>query len=58
MPWCRTLQVLSGSKVKKLLSLLLVGILVMSLASCSILDFDKNKNTYITEPSQMEGLNE
>lgn len=40
-------------RVVKILSIVLVSTL---LTSCAVLDFDKNKNTYITEPEQLDNL--
>lgn len=44
---------MSRHRIIKILSIVLVSCL---LTGCAILDFDKNKNTYITEPEQMDGL--
>lgn len=44
---------MSRCGIIKILSIVLVSSL---LTSCSILDFDKNKNTYITEPEQLENI--
>lgn len=51
MSWNRSLQVL-----KKIFSLVMVTTLTICLVGCSVLDFDKNKNSYITDPTHMEGL--
>lgn len=54
MSWYRSLQIL---KYKRLVNLIIITILlVFCLTGCSVLDFDKNKNDYITDPSHMEGL--
>ena len=44
---------MSRCRIIKVLSIVLVSSL---LTNCAILDFDKNKNGYITEPSQLEGI--
>ena len=44
-----------GCKFTKILIIVLVSFL---LTSCAVLDFDKNKNTYITEPEQLDGLDD
>lgn len=57
MSWNRTLQILKFKlKIKSLICLSLALALMFALTGCSVLDFDKNKNTYITDPNQLDGL--
>lgn len=42
---------MSRNRFGKILSIILVSTL---LTGCTLLNFDKNKNTYITEPEQSD----
>lgn len=44
---------MSRNRIIKILSMVLVSFL---LTSCAVLDFDKNKNTYITEPNEIDSV--